>query len=124
MRKNKIALLMPCIDEYKKRFGYYPKEVLADQINCNRDNPRELKLLGIKLLSKPLGRLSMSVAVKEYVRPEERSPIEGKFGQGKNAYVDSIHHRIHPDPLQTGEVRFVLPFDTENANARSQLEYQ
>jgi transposase, IS5 family len=86
MRKNKITRLMPYFDEYKKRFGYYPKEVLADQIYCNRDNRRELKRLGIKLLSKPLGRPSMSVAVKEYVRPGERNPIEGKFGQGKNAY--------------------------------------
>jgi transposase, IS5 family len=56
---------MSYIDEYKRRFGYYPKEVLADQIYFNRDNRIQHKLLGIKLLSKPLGRPNMSVAVKE-----------------------------------------------------------
>ena len=83
---NEGIRLMFYVNQYKRRFGYYPEEVLADQIYCNRENRKQLKLMGIKLLSKPLGRPSMSVAVKEYVRPGERNPIEGKFGQGKNAY--------------------------------------
>ena len=77
--------LMSYIDNYKKRFGYYPKEVLADGIFSSRDNRKKLKELGIKLLAKPLGRPSKT-AVKEYVSPGERNPIEGKFGQGKTAY--------------------------------------
>ena len=77
--------LMSYIDNYKRRFGYYPKEVLADGIFSSRENRRKLKELGIKLLAKPLGRPSKT-AVKEYVRPGERNPIEGKFGQGKTAY--------------------------------------
>jgi hypothetical protein len=58
--------------------------VLADKIYCNRSNRASLKLLGIKLIAKPLGR-PKAVDV-EHVRPGERNPIEGKFGQGKTAY--------------------------------------
>ncbi len=77
--------LMKYIDNYKRRFGYYPKEVLADGIFSNRENRRKLKEVGIRLLAKPLGRPSKT-AVKEYIRPGKRNPIEGKFGQGKTAY--------------------------------------
>ena len=41
-------------------------------------------MLGIKLKAKPLGRPS-AVDV-EHVRPGERNPIEGTFGQAKTAY--------------------------------------
>jgi len=77
--------LIDYVKNHKRRFGYYPKEVLADGIFSSRENRRMLKELGIKLLAKPLGRPSKT-AVKEYVRPGERNPIEGKFGQGKIAY--------------------------------------
>lgn len=81
---NEGARLMDSVEKYKKRFGYYPEEVLADKIYCNRSNRASLKLLGIKLRAKPLGRPS-AVDV-EHVRPGERNPIEGKFGQAKTAY--------------------------------------
>lgn len=82
---NEGTRLLKYVEQYKTRFGYYPKEILADQIYCNRENRKQLKSLDIKLLAKPLGRPSLG-AVKKYVRPGERNPIEGKFGQGKNAY--------------------------------------
>lgn len=82
---NEGKRLLKYVQQYKTRFGCYPEEVLADQIYCNRENRKQLKLLNIKLLAKPLGR-PMLGALKEYVRPGERNPIEGKFGQGKNAY--------------------------------------
>ncbi len=51
-----------------------------------------LKKKGIKLLAKPLGRLS---AVPNHVRPGERNPVEGKFGQAKTAYgLDCIRARL------------------------------
>lgn len=81
---NEGTRLMKAIEQYKDRFGYYPKEVAADKIYCNRENRRRLKELGIALRAKPLGRPS---AVKtEHVSPGERNPIEGKFGQAKTAY--------------------------------------
>ena len=81
---NEGTRLIATVNKYKERFGYYPKEVLADKIYCNRQNRASLKLLGIKLVAKPLGR--PKAADVERVRPGERNPIEGKFGQAKTAY--------------------------------------
>ena len=81
---NEGTRLMSVVENYRKRFGCYPKEVLADQIYCNRVNRAKLKELNISLRAKPLGR---PPAVKtEHVTPGERNPIEGKFGQAKTAY--------------------------------------
>jgi len=89
---NEGSHMMHYIERYKSRFGYYPKEVLADQIYCTRANRQALKEKGIKLLSKPLGRPS---AVSNHVRPGERNPIEGKFGQAKTGYgLDRIRARL------------------------------
>ncbi len=81
---NEGTRLITIIEQYKKRLGYYPQEVAADKIYCNRANRGRLKELGIRLRAKALGRPS---AVKtEHVSPGERNPIEGKFGQAKTAY--------------------------------------
>ena len=81
---NEGTRLLSTIENYKRRFGYYPKKVFADKIYCNRDNRAELKERKIVLVAKPLGRPSL--AVDNHIRPGERNPIEGKFGQAKNAY--------------------------------------
>jgi transposase, IS5 family len=90
---NEGSHLLSSVRKYKTRFGYYPKEVLVDQIYCNRSNRKALKLLGIKLKAKPLGRPK---AVEEkHVSPGERNPIEGKFGQAKTAYgMNRIRARL------------------------------
>lgn len=80
---NEGSHMMEYIEQYRYRFGFYPAEVLADQIYCNRANRAALKEKGIRLLAKPLGRPS---AVHKHVSPGERNPIEGKFGQAKTAY--------------------------------------
>jgi transposase, IS5 family len=80
---NESTRLMTTVEKYKKRFGFYPVEILADKIYCTRDNRKRLKLLGIALYAKPLGR---PPAVAAHVRPGERNPIEGKFGQAKTRY--------------------------------------
>jgi hypothetical protein len=81
---NEGTRLIACVEKYKIRFGYYPKEVLVDKIYCNRTNRAALKELGITLRAKPLGR--PKAVEEEHVRPGERNPIEGKFGQAKTAY--------------------------------------
>jgi len=81
---NEGTRLMSTVEQYKRRFGYYPKTVLADKIYCNRDNRAKLKGLNIILRAKPLGRPGK--AVEAHVSPGERNPIEGKFGQAKTAY--------------------------------------
>lgn len=74
---------MKTVEQYKARLGYYPKEVLVDKIYCTRENRSKLKALQIALVAKPPGR---PTAMKIHIRPGERNPIEGKFGQPKNAY--------------------------------------
>ena len=82
------------MEQYKQRFGHYPKEVLADQIYCNRENRKWIKGKGIRLMAKPLGRPAAG-AVAVHLRPGERNPIEGKFGQGKLAYgLDCIKAKL------------------------------
>ncbi|HQS52211.1 MAG TPA: IS5 family transposase [Daejeonella sp.] len=90
---NEGTLLIESVNLYRERHGYLPKEILADQIYCNRENRSSLKTLGIRLIAKPLGR---PPAVKlEHLRPGERNPIEGKFGQAKTRYgMDRIKARL------------------------------
>jgi hypothetical protein len=91
---NEGQWLQESVQRYKQRFGYYPKEVLADQIYCNRNNRKWMKEKGIRLMAKPLGRPAAS-AVAVHLRPGERNPIEGKFGQGKLAYgLDCIKAKL------------------------------
>ncbi|MFP4470317.1 MAG: IS5/IS1182 family transposase, partial [Bacteroidales bacterium] len=40
---NEGSHMMHYIENYKCRFGCYPREVLADQIYCTRNNRRDLK---------------------------------------------------------------------------------
>jgi len=89
---SESAAMMDYIEQYQQRFGYYPEKVLADQVYCTRDNRRKLKDLGIRLIAKPLGRPK---AVADHVSPGQRNPIEGKFGQAKNAYgMNRIRARL------------------------------
>ena len=80
---NEGSHMLQYLEQYHKRFGFYPKEVLADKIYCTRQNRTLLKELNIKLIAKPLGR---PPAVPIHLSPGERNPIEGKFGQAKTAY--------------------------------------
>ncbi len=80
---NEGTRLIKTVEQYKARFGYYPKEVLADKIYCNRTNRARLKELEIVLVAKALGRPR---ALSNHIRPGQRNPIEGKFGQAKTAY--------------------------------------
>ena len=54
---NEGTRLQSSVEKYRKRFGYYPQEVLADKIYCNRANRKYLKDLGITLKAKPLAGL-------------------------------------------------------------------
>jgi transposase, IS5 family len=80
---NEGTRLFKTIEQYKARCGYYPEEVLADKIYCTRANRQKLKELSIVLVAKPLGRPR---ATSIRIRPGQRNPIEGKFGQAKTAY--------------------------------------
>ncbi|CAN1526565.1 Transposase InsH, N-terminal [Flavobacteriaceae bacterium] len=90
---NEGSHLMNYVEQYKNRFGCYPKRLLVDKIYSTRDNRAKLKEKGIELVGKPLGRPSL--AVKIDLSPGERNPIEGKFGQAKTGYgLDRIKARL------------------------------
>lgn len=63
---NEGSHMMDYVQQYRKRFGCYSKEFLADQIYCTHANRAALKEKGIKLMAKPLGRPS---AVSIHVSP-------------------------------------------------------
>ncbi len=84
------------VEDYRRRYGHYPKKVLADPIYGSRDNRRYLKSRGIHFAGKPLGRpRKVTAANREELQQlkaqrredyRQRIPIEGKFGQGTNGY--------------------------------------
>jgi hypothetical protein len=86
------AFLMDYVEKCRNRFGCYPRELFADQTYFTRIDCAALKEKGIKLKAKPLGR---PPAVPNHVRPEERNPVEGKFGQAITAYgLNRIRARL------------------------------
>ncbi len=93
---NEGTRLEKSVEKYRARFGFYPKEVLADKIYCTRENRKWLKEKNIRLRAKPLGRPSSKGASSIPVRPGERNTIEGKFGQAKTAYgMNRIKARLN-----------------------------
>ena len=79
------------VEMFKKTFGHYPELLLADQIYLNKNNRKLLNIKGIRIVGKPLGRPKkekLSAYQKRKLKKErnQRNLIEGKFGQGKNAY--------------------------------------
>lgn len=92
--------LIESVEAYKKRFGYYPKAVLADQLYRNRENLAYCKERGIRLSGPKLGRPSLSDDAREQKRiayrdATERNAIEGKFGEGKRKYgLERIRARL------------------------------
>jgi IS5 family transposase len=88
---NEGVTLKESVENYKARFGHYPKEILADQIYRNQENRAFCKERGIRLSGPPLGRPSQQVdaaAMKRAAREDagRRNAIEGKFGEGKRKY--------------------------------------
>lgn len=79
------------VEQYRKTFGCYPELVLADRIYLNRENHKWMKERNIRIVGNPLGRppkesLTPYQKRKQKKERNERNHIEGKFGQGKNAY--------------------------------------
>lgn len=79
------------VELFKKTYGHYPELALADRIYLNRNNRKYLKANGIRIVGKPLGRPpkeTLTAYQRRKLKKErnQRNLIEGKFGQGKNAY--------------------------------------
>jgi hypothetical protein len=74
---NEGSNLMEYVEKFKTRFGCYPKELLVDKIYSTRENRKKIKEKGIRLIRKPLGRLSLAAQI--VLNLGERNPIERKF---------------------------------------------
>jgi len=96
---NEEALLIPAVEDYKKKYGHYPEAVLADQIYRNRENRAYCKKQGIRLSGPRLGRppkeTDRDVIRQERSDGSRRNAVEGKFGEGKTGYgLDRIMARL------------------------------
>lgn len=86
---NESGDLMDQVENYKRRFGFYPASVHADKIFGTRSNRNYLKDRGIQFSGKPLGRpRNFSKDEKRELKKglSVRNRIEGKFGEGKRKY--------------------------------------
>lgn len=105
---NESCCLLKHIELYKKRFGYFPKEILGDQIYRTRDNRRLCRELGIKLAGPPLGRPKKGDEKKYWFKEGERNPVEGKFGEGKRKYgLSRIMARLPETSETTMQMIFI-----------------
>ena len=95
---NETEDLKTSSENYKKRNGYYPAKINADQIYITRENRKWCKERNILLNGKPLGRPTEQTKerIKELRQAVgERNCIEGKFGQAKRWYgMGCIHAKL------------------------------
>lgn len=86
---NESSDLQGQAEAYKLLFGYYPKLIQADKIYWTNDNRTWCREHGIRLTAVPKGRPPKKTARqkrrerKEYA---ERNHIEGRIGNGKQAF--------------------------------------
>jgi hypothetical protein len=96
---NETEDLKTSSENYKKRNGYYPAKINADQIYITRVNRKWCKENNIQLNGKPLGRPTEQTKerIKELkIGVGERNCVEGKFGQGKRWYgMGNIHAKLN-----------------------------
>lgn len=93
---NESKDLIPQIEKYKERYGYYPESIHADKIYQTRENREYCKKNTIRITGKPLGRPPKETeankekleAVKKqrYQDDIDRIAVEGRFGVAKRRY--------------------------------------
>lgn len=88
---NESSDLKKQVEDYRQLNGYYPAVVIADKIYGTRENRQWLKERDIRYSGKSLGRPPVEQLIPYQKRKQKeekgkRNHIEGKFGQGKNAY--------------------------------------
>lgn len=88
---NESTDLIKQVEAYKDLKGFYPEVVIVDKIYGTRENRAYLKKHEIRFCGKQLGRparetLTPYQKLKQKIEHGIRNQIEGKFGQGKNAY--------------------------------------
>lgn len=88
---NECSDLQSAGENYKKRYGYYPANIIADAIYHTRENKKwctdnQIKLIGKTLSKTALSKMTAQERKAHKQKHNSRNEIEGKFGQGKNGY--------------------------------------
>ena len=97
---NEGCELKATVEDFHRKFGYYPESVLADNIYQTRENRRYCKALGIRLSGPPLGRKRAGEAGAKESRQMrkdacERNGIESSNGVAKRKYgLDLIMSKL------------------------------
>lgn len=117
---NEANLLKEAAESYKKRYGYYPKAILADKIYRNKDNRSFCKLHGIRLSGPKLGRPKKGESSDPYAKQDSaaRNWVESKFGEGK---VCKGLSRILMRLQETSESTIHLAFIAMNLNRKMRV---
>lgn len=116
---NESGKLQQAVEDYKKRYGYYPEVVLADQLYRTRENRGFCKKRGIRLSGPPLGRPAAEERKNKELRERQdmkgRNAVEGAFGVGKRRFGLA---RIMARLKETAESVIVLQFIVMNLEHR------
>lgn len=86
---NESTCLIEAAETYKKRTGYYPVRILADQIYRTRENRGYCKTHGIRLSGPKLGRPNTNEKTnkkQEYQDNTDRIEVERAFSLCKRCY--------------------------------------
>lgn len=89
---NEGTDLITTVENYYRRFGFYPESVHADKIYRTKENRSFCQERGIRLSGPALGRPPKDKTIYNEQKKQiyqdqiDRIPIEGKFGQGKRRF--------------------------------------
>lgn len=119
---NEGLTLQESVEKYKKRFGFYPKAVIADKIYRNKDNLKYCKERNIRLSGPKLGRPNQETAAEEKLQEYKdsglRNSVEAKFGEGKRFYgLDRIMSKLK----ETAETEIMLQFVVMNLEQKLRI---
>ena len=114
---NESTDLKDQIDDYRKRYGYYPESVHADKIYRTRENLQYCKDHAIRITGPKLGRpykptdenkqLLRELRKQERIDEGIRSSVEGKFGVAKRSHTLGL---IRTKLRETSETSIMMVF--------------
>ena len=124
--------LPSAVEDYKRRWGYYPDLLQVDKIYLTKKNRQYLKERGIRHSGDPLGRKPKREKTSRYQKEKhrreaaERNQIEGKFGLGKVRYaLDRIRAKLTSTSLSwINAIFLVMNLATTLAKFRCALFFE
>ena len=117
---NESGDLEAAVEDYFRKFGYYPSTILADRIYQTRRNKMFCARLGIRLSGPPLGRRKASetdTKIKRQIYRDtcDRNVIEGRNGNAKRRFgLDRLFSKLD----ETAKTEAALIILAMNASLR------